>query len=48
MEYMDTVESLTSAAEIPDQANIVESRTDILLLPYTIPTTSKTPSQAAV
>ena len=45
---MDTAESLTSAAETRDQANIVESQSDLLLLPYTTPTTtSKTPSQAA-
>jgi len=37
---MDTAESLTSAAEIPDQANIVESQSHLLLLPYTTPTTT--------
>ena len=48
MEHMDTAESLTSAAEIPDQANIVESQSHLLLLPYTTPTTtSKAPGQAA-
>ena len=48
MEYMDTAESLTSAAEIPEQANIVESRSHLLLLPYATPiTTSKAPGQAA-
>jgi len=40
MEHMDTSESLNSEAEIPNQANIVESRTDLLLLPYTTPTTT--------
>ena len=48
MEHMDTAESLTSAAETPDQANIVESHTDLLLLPYTATTTSKTPGQVAL
>jgi len=48
MEHVDTAESLTSAAEIPDQANFVESQSDLLLLPYATPTTtSKTADQAA-
>jgi len=38
MEHMDTAESLTTSTETPNQADIVESYTDPLLLPSTTKT----------
>ena len=38
MEHIDTVESLTTATEAPNQADIVKSYSDPLLLPSTTKT----------